>query len=516
MRHLISKTYDLSTMLQTAMQRADRWLRDEGPWFATSITAHLVVLIAVMLVIDLVASDHSPARGDVITLTVTDDTPEADLAPPVDFSTPPDIDERPIDLLQPAMAALDGALEPDGEAAAGGTPLAPPSEMGLARGVSSVGPGGGLGLPSGRIDFFPVKGAATGGPSAWSARGRGRGIGGGPVTNSSERAVAAALQWLARHQRPDGGWSLQEFSQRCSGAACTGPGSIASDAAATALALLPFLGAGQTPTTKGSYQTQLQRGLRWLVEHQKADGDLSAGSPQTMYTHGIATIALCEAAGMTGDSRLAQAAQRGLDFIVAAQNRTTGGWRYKPGDPGDTSVVGWQLMALKSGQIAGLKVDPQAFELTRRWLKSVQSGRYGERFAYEPTRGETLSMTAVGLLCSQYLGAKRTDPLIAEGSRVLFDQHPSDAQRNVYLWYYAAQALHNYSGSDWDSWNRSLRRTLVLSQIKEGCAAGSWDPKTPTTDAWGGAGGRVMMTSLSALSLEVNYRMLPLYKNDPL
>ena len=59
-----------------------------------------------------------------------------------------------------------------------------------------------------------------------------------------------------------------------------------------------------------------------------------------------------------------------------------------------------------------------------------------------------------------------------------------------------------------------MRRTLIDTQCKEGCAAGSWDPDMPTKDIWGDIGGRLMMTSLSALTLEVYYRYLPLYKLD--
>ncbi len=43
------------------------------------------------------------------------------------------------------------------------------------------------------------------------------------------------------------------------------------------------------------------------------------------------------------------------------------------------------------------------------------------------------------------------------------------------------------------------------------CAEGSWNPEG---DEWGDAGGRLMVTSLSCLTLEVYYRYLPLYKLD--
>jgi hypothetical protein len=37
---------------------------------------------------------------------------------------------------------------------------------------------------------------------------------------------AAALGWLARHQMPDGHWSLSDYSSRCKGSTCTGPGGM--------------------------------------------------------------------------------------------------------------------------------------------------------------------------------------------------------------------------------------------------------------------------------------------------
>ncbi len=74
--------------------------------------------------------------------------------------------------------------------------------------------------------------------------------------------------------------------------------------------------------------------------------------------------------------------------------------------------------------------------------------------------------------------------------------------------------MHNFADADWDAWNRVMRRVLIKSQEKEGCAAGSWDPNRPTADNWGEKGGRLMTTSFNALTLEVYYRYLPMFKSD--
>jgi hypothetical protein len=123
-------------------------------------------------------------------------------------------------------------------------------------------------------------------------------------------------------------------------------------------------------------------------------------------------------------------------------------------------------------------------------------------------------MSAVALLILQYMGAPQKDPQMVGGVKYLMANQPTRNDRNIYYWYYATQVLHNMVGPDWDRWNRQIRRILVEDQVTTGCAAGSWDPDRPEQDTWGAFGGRLMMTSLSALTLEVYYRYLPLYKLD--
>jgi hypothetical protein len=278
------------------------------------------------------------------------------------------------------------------------------------------------------------------------------------------------------------------------------------------MGLLPFLAAGQTHKSKGPYKAGIASGLYWLVQHQAMDGNLSGGA-HTMYSHGLATITLCEAYGLTRDEHIGEAAQRAVRFIERAQH-PRGGWRYSPGDEGDTSVVGWQVMALKSAQMAGLSVQPVTFNSAKDFLKSCSSGNYGGLFGYVPGSGPTPTLTAVGLLCNQYLGAKRDDKLMVEGVDLLMHNLPAIESRNGYYWYYATQVMHNLPGPQWDTWNRQMRRLLIENQVKDGCAQGSWDSSRPTRDAYDDVGGRLMATSLSCLTLEVYYRYLPLYKLD--
>jgi hypothetical protein len=312
---------------------------------------------------------------------------------------------------------------------------------------------------------------------------------------------------------PDGRWSFQEYTDRCKDKTCTGPGTVQADAGATALALLPFLGAGQTHKSKGPYRGNIANAVNWLIDHQEKDGNLAKDCPQPMYSHGLATIALSELYGLSGDKNVGIAAQAAVNYIVAAQNKNDGGWRYNPGDPGDTSVLGWQVMALKSAQMAGLAVPGETFKGAQKWLDAVASGPNSSRYSYQPGQAASVTMTAVGLLARQHLGAKRSDPMMTDGARYLMEHLPDPAQPNLYYWFPATMAVHNVSGLDWDAWYRRVRKVLVDAQNRDpdSCAAGSWAPQK---DLWGPRGGRLMTTCLAALTLEIYYRYLPLYKVD--
>src|SRR5262249_20893784 len=144
----------------------------------------------------------------------------------------------------------------------------------------------------------------------------------------------------------DGSWKLE------------GKQSGVYDPAATALGVLPFLGAGVKPPAENSrkYSSNVERALNYLTKRQSRDGSWG----EISYTRALATLAMAEAYGLTGDEKYGKSAQLGVDFIVKAQSKD-GAWSYQPGvERGDTSNVGWHIQALYAAKTAGLKVPDDA------------------------------------------------------------------------------------------------------------------------------------------------------------
>ncbi|MEO2014273.1 MAG: prenyltransferase/squalene oxidase repeat-containing protein, partial [Fuerstiella sp.] len=271
-------------------------------------------------------------------------------------------------------------------------------------------------------------------------------------------------------------------------------------------------GAGHTHVKEGPYRETVEHGLAFIgesatVTQGTADLRGDAEGNSGMYVQGLATICLSEAHALEHrDKKLTKLTEMAVRFIERAQNPVTGGWRYEPrDDTSDTSVVGWEVMALQSAKSGRIRVSSKSMRLTRDFLRTVQSDD-GAQYSYIPDRGAKLSMTAVGLLCRMYLGWRNDNPSLQKGVKFLAGRgpHPND----IYYNYYATQVLHHWGGDLWKRWNQELREQLVRSQITEGPAAGSWRPTGPHSDV----GGQLYQTTLSILTLEVYYRHLPIYQ----
>jgi hypothetical protein len=179
------------------------------------------------------------------------------------------------------------------------------------------------------------------------------------------------------------------------------------------------------------------------------------------------------------------------------------------------------MMALKSGELGGLRVPRETYDAVGRWLEMAAAPRDPSFYVYRPQsqqehqRTPSLAMTAEALLIRLYLGWSPSDARLVRGAGWLRKNLPSygpdAAARDAYYWYYATQVMIHVQGEAWEEWNDRLRTVLVETQEKNGPLGGSWDPAGRYPDRWGSAGGRIYTTAMHLLMLEVYYRHLPLY-----
>jgi hypothetical protein len=324
--------------------------------------------------------------------------------------------------------------------------------------------------------------------------------------------VTLGLEWLAAHQEQDGRWDCDAHG-----------GGAVYDTGVTALAVLAFLGAGHTDRGDGAFAGNVRRGLRYLLMVQDDEGCFGARVSQNfIYAHALSTLAVTEAYAITKNPRYREPAQRGLDFIARARNPYMA-WRYgvRTGE-NDTSVTICCVMALKSGQKAGFKVDPDAFKGALAWIDKMtdpKTGQVGYNFRggavaraegtqdkFPPKKSQ--AMTAAGVLCRILCGEDPgTGAVISKGLRLMLEHRPwwdtEAGTIDMYYWYLGTLAMFQVGGNAWRKWGENVDQAIVERQHRgEGANAGSWDP----AGAWGLAGGRVYSTALMTMCLEVFYR----------
>jgi hypothetical protein len=341
-------------------------------------------------------------------------------------------------------------------------------------------------------------------------------------SEESEEAVMLGLAWLTQMQNKDGSWQYDA-------------GYPADKAAATGMAMLAFLGAGQSHA-EGRYKQTVQAGLDWLVKNVNMDQGQTSGQFNTisnMYSQGIATLALVEAYGMTKDkqvrAKLKPVAQAAVDYIQRAQGNN-GSWGYTYGTNNDTSIVGWQIQALHSARLTqDLTVDDKVIKKAIGFLDFVSAGQDKSVYGYTNNVGaaEATSLTSIGLLCRYYIDGWRPDTAgFATGAKGLMKRAPSVTPRpqfDLYYYYYATQVVRFYGGDDWKTWNEGTKQAdgtrkggmqdwLIELQSKRPTDRGSWDPDVGVI---GPSCGRMGTTCLALLTLEVYYRYDPQQENKP-
>jgi hypothetical protein len=394
------------------------------------------------------------------------------------------------------------------------------------------------------------------------------GTAGGKRPKATEKAVLDGMRWLVRHQNPDGSWGASALKDRCDpDAPCFDPKERFTDnydVGLTGLALLCFLGAGCSHESQQDivdvvrgkrYQIGevVKKGLKWLVQKQNQDGSFSKDR-SFIYNESLATLALAEDYGLTHSTYFRGPAQRGVDFIMRAQRPSPldpnglWGWRYgsrmevedprrSTGDDNytkelydaDTSATGWAVMALKSAQLSGLKVDRASMDGAFAFAKYVtaDNGLVGyldpknagaalqgknDQFVYHPA-----TMSALGMCIRIFTQHDANDAFLDLAAKRVVQDLPTISKDKLsidyYYWYYGSLAINQIDGPDsprkgggkyWNTWNKAMVDALLALQdhTERACTNGGWI----TPDRWSYAGGPIYTTALNVLTLEVYYR----------
>ena len=325
-------------------------------------------------------------------------------------------------------------------------------------------------------------------------------------TRESETAVERALAYLASVQEEDGRWTFVNGNRRPPRNSQV----RSHDSACSGLSILAFLAQDHRPDKPGPYQQAIAKSLDFLLSQQTEDGDLrgphrgGGADNANMYDHAISTLALAEAALMTRDPRYTAAALAGARFIVEAQDPRTGGWRYIPGEQGDSSVFGWQIMALHSAEQLGFEIPAATRRGAIRYIAISSRGNQHMLAGYQPRENPTAPMTAEITFARMLLGQQLNEDEADEVSAYLGRQPPQLNNPDIYYWYYGSLCMMQMQTESWKSWNTHTRDLLIRTQYRIG-NLGYWDNLK-----WGDRGGRVFTTAMGALTLEVYYRYMPL------
>ncbi|MFO0965342.1 MAG: prenyltransferase/squalene oxidase repeat-containing protein [Gemmataceae bacterium] len=331
------------------------------------------------------------------------------------------------------------------------------------------------------------------------------------IKEETQKRIDKALEWLSSKQNTDGSFSEGPYQH---------------NTAITAFAMLAFMSQGHLPN-QGLYGPEVAKAGRFLIASaQKVE--IAGASPEekegayligarggNMYAHAMATLALAELWGQTMDEDLRPVLKKAVNLIVNTQQRDRvdrdgkpmGGWRYEPRPTGaDISVTIMQVMALRSARNGGIKVPDATFDKAIRYIKSCY---HGGGFTYQSGSGAPgFARTAAGC-CVLFLSGKYDKKDIAKDygidieKAVDYMKKTSDSPIHFYYGhYYAAHAMHQVGGKDWDDWYDKMERFFGGQQQ----ADGSWS-RTTRSEV-----GPVYQTSIATIILSVPAGYLPIFQ----
>jgi len=325
-------------------------------------------------------------------------------------------------------------------------------------------------------------------------RGGHRSLRAGGGGKKTENAVDWALEWLRKHQHPDGRWDPSAHPDLGNVDRCAATGDAALTAAATGAALLSFLGAGETHMS-GRHKDAVKRGLKYLKSIQNNEGCFGPPKlPDARINHALAAAAVIEAYGLTGSRLFKQPAQRATDYIVRSMRPVLSG------PDADPDVEAWLILALRSAQQAKIDVDLSFLTEALRRIDAAES---------KAPAGEVRAFATVRLLArvctaDDVGNVVRHEAEIAALGLADIARDPGVPAPDIHRAFHETIVAFQIGGDTWKRCNAALKTAVIERQKTESgrCERGSWEPE----GAWGKRGGRVLATALRDLCTGIYYR----------
>lgn len=320
----------------------------------------------------------------------------------------------------------------------------------------------------------------------------------------TKERIQLALKWLAEKQNTDGSW---------------GDGRYPNNTAITGFAIMAFLSNGQVP---GQCQFRnkdgkdvVQKGVNFLMASQRDDGYI-VNRAGNMYCHGMATLALSQAWGMTGDDDVKKSLKKAVDLIIKCQSKdgsvNHGGWRYEPVPSGaDISVTIMQVMALRGAKDSGIHVPDETMKRALSYINSCYDEATGG-YTYQPrSRAPGFARTAAGICVLKLTG--EYDKKIDRSIEFLKASMARPREHFWYGHYYACHAMHQVGGKDWEDYYNHIRANFLPAKPNENRSPshaqsddGSWSRNDFQS------AGPVYQTSIAVIALSVPANYLPIFQ----
>ena len=337
-----------------------------------------------------------------------------------------------------------------------------------------------------------------------------------------DQSIARATNWIISKQQSDGSFPTIPQGQP----------------AITSFGVLSLLAQGEMPGS-GQHGESLTQAIEYVLSTQKPSGLLANVGPRTkkltrnvshqvgqtcVYNHAISALMLAEAYATTNTDlteKMRKSIERALEVTLSEQRRPRwrkidqGGWRYLDrfdSSDADLSVIGWQLMFLRSAKNSGFDVPAKAIDdavacVQRHFSKKQQ------KFLYYPAglRG-TRAMTGAGILAFSHAGMhdapeiKQAGKLLRSFSFANYNTPEGGLDRYHYSLFQCTQAAYQLGGEHWQHFHAPAFRTLLRNQNPNG----SWAPER--TNHGDSQYGSVYTTALVVLSLSAPNQLLPIFQ----